>query len=516
MKLKQIGSFLLTVAMVVSLCAGCGESDKPYVPTGNALEMDDGNAVTAPTQEEEKPQELTLVYHADNTMNPILSTDFTNRALFSLLYQGLFVLNRNYQVEPVLCKQYQVSSDMMVYTFYLEDATYSDGAPVTDADVVASLLAAKESDYYKGRFTHISKIELAEGGGVTVTLNTPYENLPMLLDIPIIKASQLESDMPLGTGPYVLEHGIGGARLRQRSSWWCKADLVVTATGIPLIDGGNAAQIRDEFQFGQLDLVCANPASDSYADYRCDFELWDCENGLFLYVGCNMTSPIFSNDTIRSALTYAIDRESLVKTYYKGFGRTATLPASPLFPYYNTTLAEKYQYDGVKFIEALESSGITDREVTLLVNKDDSLRLRVARAIGEMLEECGLEVTMKEVDTAEYKECLLYRTFDLYVGQTKLSPNMDLSPFFYTWGELSNGAMNDSGLYTLCLQALANSGNYSNLHRQVMEDGRLCPVLFCGYSVYATRGLLTDLTPSRDNVFYYSLGKTMKDALIES
>ena len=38
------------------------------------------------------------------------------------------------------------------------------------------------------------------------------------------------------------------------------------------------------------------------------------------------------------------------------------------------------------------------------------------------------------------------------------------------------------------------------------------PILFCSYAVYAERGLLTNLQPSRDNVFYYTLGRTEADA----
>ena len=36
-------------------------------------------------------------------------------------------------------------------------------------------------------------------------------------------------------------------------------------------------------------------------------------------------------------------------------------------------------------------------------------------------------------------------------------------------------------------------------------------MLFQTYSIHATRGLLTGLSPSRDNVFYYDLGKTMAE-----
>ncbi len=69
--------------------------------------------------------------------------------------------------------------------------------------------------------------------------------------------------------------------------------------------------------------------------------------------------------------------------------------------------------------------------------------------------------------------------------------------------------------YNLCQQALENHGNYYTLHQTVMDNGLLCPVLFRSYAVYATRGLVTDLTPARDNIFYYQLDKTMEDALLK-
>ena len=83
-------------------------------------------------------------------MNPTIATDFTNRMLFSLIYQGLFSYDRAYQVQPVLCKEYSVSRDMRTYVFYLEKATFSNGAPVTAEDVVASFQQAKSSSYYGG------------------------------------------------------------------------------------------------------------------------------------------------------------------------------------------------------------------------------------------------------------------------------------------------------------------------------------------------------------------------------
>ena len=514
--MKKIISILLIGLLLAGMLGGCNAEDAPYTPTGAGLTWDEDytGPVNRPEQEE-SAQSLKLTYYPDRSMNPYTCTDFTNRALFALLYQSLFSVDRNYNVEPQLCKNYKVSEDMKTYTFYIDKATISDGATLTAADVVASLLAAKESAYYGGRFTHITGITPAQDGGIVVTVDTPMENLPLILDIPIVKQTQLQDNAPLGTGPYYLDAGTNNPMLRKNANWWCKTELVVTAPAITLTPAKSISGIRDAFEFDGLSLVCADPGSDRYADYRCDYELWDCETGIFLYLSCNMASEVFSVPEVRSALTFAIDRETLAASYYRGFARSTSLPISPQSPYYSDNLASKYAYDGgEKFTQAVTDARKTKAEIILLVNKDDSLRLRVARDIKTMLEACGLKVTLSEKSTSGCQSALKKKEYDLYLGQTKLSPNMDLSAFFASKGGLNYGGISDVALNNLCAQALANHGNYYSLHKSVMDDGRLCPILFRSYAVYATRGLLTGLTPARDSVFYYSLGRTMENALI--
>ena len=512
--MKRIFAILLCAAML--LC-GCQADPDAYVPTGDGLTLDDGPVHAGPNQQQ-TPQDLTLIYYPDKTMNPLKSTDFTNRALFSLLYQGLFSTDRNYEVHPILCKNYRMSQDMKTYTFFLENATFSDGVAVTAADVVATLEAARSSEYYSGRFQHIKSVLANEDGSVTVTVDTPMEDLPILLDIPILKMTELEVNHPLGTGPYYLDTAGGNALLRKRTDWWCKTNMVVTATAIALKEAVDNPQIRDCFEFDSLDLVCADPGSDRYADYRCDFELWDSENGIFLYLLCNMESTVFSNEKVRAALTTAIDRDALVAAEYRGFARSATLPASPSSPYYSQALAAKYTYDGTgeTLKDALDSARLSGSEIVLLVNSGDSLRVRLAQSISQMLTAAGLKVTVSECSDSKYTKNLKNRNYDLCLAQTKLSPNMDLSPFFKSSGSLSYGKISDTAIYALCKEALANRGNYYTLHQTIMNDGRLCPILFRSYAVYATRGLLTDLTPARDNVFFYTLNKTMESIYLPS
>ena len=510
--MKRIFAAFMAACLLLSLC-GCVAENRDYVPSGGALAAEgEDETVAAQTV-----QELTLTWYPDRSMNPYACNDFTNRALLSLIYQGLFAVDRNYQVIPILCSRYQMSEDMMTWTIYVEeDAAFSDGSSLTAQDVLASYRAARESDYYGGRFTHVEDIRV-EGEAVIFQLKTPMEDLAILLDIPIVKAGQTELDQPLGTGPYTLSGAITGGYLTRVANWWCAddADLTVVAESIHLETAESPAQIRDEFQFYGLDLVCTNPCSDLYADYRCDYELWDCENGEMLYLACNVRHrSFFSDDTLRSLLTYAVDRETLTEKYYQGFARAVTLPASTYFLQYSTGLAAKYEFDPDKFTAALDSINLPKENLQLLVNSEDTLRLQVAREIASTLTKLGLPTVTFEVGGEEFSEQVANGNYDLYLGCTRLSANMDLSAFFAPGGSLSYNGISDDNLYSLCLDALENHGNYYTLYQKVAQDGRIVPLIFCSYAVYATRGLLSDLKPARDNVFCYSLGRTLEDAVM--
>ena len=306
-----------------------------------------------------------------------------------------------------------------------------------------------------------------------------------------------------------------GIRLIRRTDWWCSAGLAATAESILLMEVESAAALRDDFEFGNITMVCADPGTDSYVDFRCDYELWGCESGVFLYLACNEKSQVFSKATLRRALTHAIDRDSLVNEFYGGFALSATLPASPRSPVYNNKLAAQYGYDPDAFIQSVQQVAPKTMKLTLLVNGADSRRIRVARRIAEMLEVAGFTVTVSALRDTAYTNALKKGDYDLHLGQTRLSPNMDLSAFFDPKGSLNFGGLTDAGIYALCQEAMANEGNYYTLHQKVMADAMLCPILFRSYAIYGQRGVLPALTPTRDNIFYYSLGKTLEGARIE-
>jgi hypothetical protein len=140
--------------------------------------------------------------------------------------------------------------------------------------------------------------------------------------------------------------------------------------------------------------------------------------------------------------------------------------------------------------------------------------VRIARQLAEDLTAMGLPAATLEA--SNFKDVLYAQTYDIYIGMTRLSANFDLTEFFRPYGEMGKGGLSHETLYNMTKNTLENSGNYYNLSQKLVEDGRIIPMMFGYYTVYAQRGLMPDLAPSRDNVFYYSLGKTMAGIQIET
>ena len=333
--MRRILALLLAIASVAGIFSGCANKidNSGYIPTGDAILLE-GQEPEDIMPEEEDTQELTLAYYPSRKLNPLFGSDYTNRVLMSLMYQGLFAVDNKKNAVPILAGGYKVSTNFRNWTIYLDSAAkFSDGTPVTNQDVIATYRKAKENDYYMGRFHHIVGIEETEDGGIVFQLDTPYENLALLLDIPIVKASEVEAELPVGTGPYEFVEGLSGCKLQRVSSWWCgQTEIPATDLSIDLVEVSSPAEVRDAFQFGgehSVSVVCTNPMSDSFAEYSCDYELWEIESGYFLYLGCNILySDFFEDGTLRTFLTYAIDRATLAEDAYSGMVYPVTLPTA--------------------------------------------------------------------------------------------------------------------------------------------------------------------------------------------
>ncbi|MBR6119365.1 MAG: ABC transporter substrate-binding protein [Oscillospiraceae bacterium] len=509
--MKKITALLLVLALLLS---GCFVLPGQQETTAESTEAETHeNNLNPPNP---VPKGFGLAYVPEYGFNPYSCTCITNRPVFSLVYESLFDLSSSFVPEPVLCERFAVSESGRDYLITIcEGICFSDGSPLTARDVAASLEAARDSAYYGSRFSKVQAFTARDDKTLEITLYKAYENLPLLLDVPVVKADSVEDQRPLGTGPYAFSDAEGSLCLRRNHSWWQDNRAPVEYDTILLTAAKDPTAVRDSFEFGATSLVCADLNAPNAVGYRCDYELWDEPTTTMQYLGFNLTNGVFYQRGLRAAVTHIIDRDSLVASVYKGFAEPACLPCAPASPLYDRELAQGYSYDPEAFAQALAAASVTEGYVgSLLVCSADPARVELAHRIADALTEAGLRMEVESLDSESYRYRLNTGRYDLFIGEARLSGNFDLTEFFKPYGSLGFGGIRSPGMEQLCYDALENSGNCYDLYTGVMENGYFCPLLFRSYAVMANRGVVGSLQPAVDSVFHLPGGRSLADASV--
>ncbi len=498
----------LCLAVLMLLCGCTAQQEEPSQPAQTDSASEQPSEIPAANSDG-----FGLSYLPEYGLNPYTCTATVNRAIFSLVYESLFVVSNQFRAEPLLCESFTASEDGRLYVYRLiPGVTFSDGSALTAQDVAASLNAARDSRLYAGRLEHVTNISVLEDSAFSVALDTPYENFSLMLDVPIVKAETVGADAPVGTGPYAVD----GSRLRRNMTWWQACEPAVKAAEIPLTAATTPNILRDNFEFGSTDLIYCDPNSPAAVGYRCDFEVWEVPTTILHYLGFNIRGGLFASDTLRTAVTYMIDRDTLSNTCYGGFALPAMLPCSPDSDLSDAQLAAQYTYDLTRFQAAVNNSSVQSSEETpgvFLVCSDDATRVAVAEKLNETFRACGLYLTIRALPLKQYKSALSNGNFDLFLGEVRLTANFDLSEFFASEGNLNYGGIASTELARLCGAALENSGYYADLCAEILKTAPICPVVFKSYAIYVTRGKLASITPAVDYLFHNAVtARTLADA----
>lgn len=526
--MEQIGSFLTGKDVEEA------ETIAEETESDNA-EEDQTMAAEAVMNQAEAPEVLQLAYQEEYGLNPFTTVSLNNRTILSLLYEPLFVVNDEFQAEPVLASKIEVSDDGLTSTITLRQGVkFHNGETMTADDVLYSYHMAEESNYYGNRFYHLESVTAQDPSTLVITTSTSYENVALLLDFPIVRegtCGPLESNeseeseeetaidrsqyIPEGTGPFIYNDSYVLTRFED---WW-QGNFFLNYETASLTACSTAADIRDHYEYGLVNLVCTDPSSAAYATFHNDYELWSAPTTVMQYIGFNHNNKVFGVDAVRACITYVIDRDSIVAEDLGGFGLSASLPASPLSPLYNAGLAADYSYDLNAFQNLLDSAEIQDYtgdgvldvyvkdfsrplEGTMIVNAASNQRVATANRIAEALNAVGFRITVEPLEEQEYQTALKYQNFDLYYGEIRMSNNFDMGSFFRDYGSANYGGSASATGVGLCADMLENSGNAYDLHKWVMDKGWICPVLFKSYAVYTTRGAASGLNPAVDWVIH--------------
>lgn len=456
MKFRKILAMVMALALLCATFAACGDTSGTSSSAGTSSTASDSGDSSAAEEGETATGGSGGTLNMRNTMEPtslntVLATyayDFTPiNAMIECLYRD----DENDVPQPAGAETVDISDDKLVYTFHLrEDATWSNGDPVVATDYEFAWQQALNpevaSDYaYMLYFIHNAEpyfngeVEWSEVGvkvideyTLEVTLDNPLPYATDLFAFPTLAPINQKFYEEVGAdkyatdaeyfccnGMYELTEWSHNSQIvfQKREDYW-NADAVgpdeIVYKIITDSQAGLNSYLSREIDYTDLDSgevvqqaeaagfeVGVKPARSSY------------------YLIVNTEDEFMSNQNLRLALAYSIDKQALVDTVYQNDNQPMTSFTPPAImgandsSFQEALVAERGEmYPGSGDLEkaqeylqaALEELGCTVDELNLSIDcADDSLRRNCATFLQEQWRQnLGIEnITVNSMQTKQ-------------------------------------------------------------------------------------------------------------------
>lgn len=456
MKFRKILAMVMALALLCATFAACGDTSGTSSSAGTSSAASDSGDSSAAEEGETATGGSGGTLNMRNTMEPtslntLLATyayDFTPiNAMIECLYRD----DENDVPQPAGAETVDISDDKLVYTFHLrEDATWSNGDPVVATDYEFAWQQALNpevaSDYaYMLYFIHNAEpyfngeVEWSEVGvkviddyTLEVTLDNPLPYATDLFAFPTLAPINQKFYEEVGAdkyatdaeyfccnGMYELTEWSHNSQIvfQKREEYW-NADAVgpdeIVYKIITDSQAGLNSYLSREIDYTDLDSgevvqqaeaagfeVGVKPARSSY------------------YLIVNTEDEFMSNQNLRLALAYSIDKQALVDTVYQNDNQPMTSFTPPAImgandsSFQEALVAERGEmYPGSGDLEkaqeylqaALEELGCTVDELNLSIDcADDSLRRNCATFLQEQWRQnLGIEnITVNSMQTKQ-------------------------------------------------------------------------------------------------------------------
>lgn len=386
--------------------AGCSV-EQPIEPGPAPADPADDNAPTEPVAAQSGvARTLTAaVAYEGSDPNPIGTSSGVFLAAGWHVFEGLYELNMHtYRAECGLAADAPVQIDDLEYEVTLrEDTVFSDGSPLTSADVVNAFERNGESDLYGAFLSFITAVSAPDERTVRFKLNAPMgsvlqERLALVRVFPATITDEELASKPVGSGPWCYEtiNAADGGRIsftanhRYTGPWPATCERMEWSV---LLDD---TRRTDELIDKDVMVMEAAPVvrAEELADAGATVEWVPGFNLPFLMFNCE--KPPFDDVRVRQALLYAIDVDSLIGTYMAGHARAATSLLPDYFRHYHRA-ATVYSYDPEKARKLLAEAGVDELALTLRAN--DNWVSTLAPAIAEDWKAVGVTAEVVLLDT---------------------------------------------------------------------------------------------------------------------
>jgi peptide/nickel transport system substrate-binding protein len=389
--------------------------------------------------------------------NPILTNDGASAQAYNLLWPLPFETD-SFTGEPVPgLTTWTVSEDGLTYTFtILEDAVWSDGTPITSADMKWVIDAVKSDTVesvlkpYADPIAEVNIIDdktyevvMVENNCAALSDIGNFRFMPSFRfaeDFSDLATNELTTNPDISGGPYILEEWRPDEfqRFNANPTYWegepnipvlinrviGEQAVAVQALQAGEIDysymqGDLFGQIADtsNLQFQAFPQITVNFFSMNWADATTPSAAYD-EDGNSIE---QTPHPIFSDVRVRQAVAMGYNKQDILNTLGENGGTRLIGVVAPSITWaYNSDL-ESWPYDPEAAADLLEEAGWVDSDgdgirekdgvqLAFTINYSDILLFfeTTALVIQDQLGQIGFDVTLNKQEWADYISTTYY------------------------------------------------------------------------------------------------------------
>ena len=448
--MKKVLALLIVIVMAAGMLAGC--AGQPAQPAPDATPGPDG---TDPGESNGQPTggdddfggTLTIGTSGDMpSFNAMVLNSVAEMQILHLTYPTLMMLNEAGDKVPYVIEEPEFSDDGLTVTVTLLDGLYwSDGVPFTSADVDFTYRILYE-EQLQWQYDFLENVTWATPDEKTIvfTLQEPYPNffyavgywqviVPAHIwsEVDDIRTFQNDEVPPVGMGPFLITEW-------QRGSYY----ILEAVDNWPLAEAGRPYLDRVIFRpypdtntmllalrSGDIDITAVGLNATAASEFANDpaFRISGNMSLGYHHFHFNLRHPLLSDNAIRTALAYGVDRDTIIQFGFEGDAYPMTSIVSPVY--------EKYQigndfppYDPAAGVAVLEQAGYVMGEDGIFTTADGqrlSFELmidvaltehdRVARILVENAKQVGIEFVIDAVERSIQME-RLYNTHEYQIG----------------------------------------------------------------------------------------------------
>lgn len=311
-------------------------------------------------------------------------------------------------VEADLAASWSANADGTVWTYKMRPGLkFSDGSPLTSADVVFSYQTIQANDKSLNRtyIAPLTSITAPDASTVVMTLTAPNAAWPRVTtQIPIQPKATYDpttfATKPVGAGPYMLVsyNGTDKVTMTVNPNYWGPK---------PAIKNASLQYVADQttrlngLESGQFDAALLSGANITAAQ-SAGLTVKSIVSSKVIYMGYNLQSPGLNLLKLRQAISLAIDRSALVKTVLLGYGTpNDQMITSTTFGYDPSVKVPAQDLTQAK--QLVQDSGYTGQTIQLdypngyLPDPPD-----LAQAVANYLKAVGINVKLSQDDATTF------------------------------------------------------------------------------------------------------------------